>query len=240
MKKAILILLFVLILPIVSAADLVFKQGEEIQLNLPCIEPDESFCPAATNCYLTANYPNGTNALNNATMSYSTTYFNYNISTNIIPSLGVYQLYMQCSDGTNDGFNSFTLRITYTGKDEEYNFLPITLVSIGTIFFFLIMGIYNRNQTNKAKEEQRNFKIPLALEVSAFSIAFIEVVLMIGMLFVGESGATLINLLNINFWIVLILTFGLGMLTIISHMFDAFNWNIADKKEGKWESNKKW
>jgi len=93
-----------LVLPIVSAeTEYVFKKDTAVDLKINCFENNLTLCTAATNCYLTVNYPDTTNLVNNVTMSNSITYFNYTIASSKVNQVGEYNALVYCT-GEEDGF----------------------------------------------------------------------------------------------------------------------------------------
>lgn len=69
-KKGVIILVFllvILVLPLISS-QLVFKQGDKIDLKLPC-SFNGTICDTSAKCNLTVLYPNGSFALENVNMT---------------------------------------------------------------------------------------------------------------------------------------------------------------------------
>ena len=60
-------------------------------------------------------------------------------------------------------------------------------------------------------------------------------------MFAYELGFDFTKLLQINFYSILIVAFGVGMMTLINKMMDSFNWSEAMSEDEKWsKNNKKW
>lgn len=92
------------------------------------------------------------------------------------------------------------------------------------IIYFVAMGIINKS--------------PL-LRFGAFGLSLIELIYMVGIIYVNESSGILINLLRINFYIMGILGLGIGIISIFSltvRMIDPSD-ELDDKK---WSGTSKW
>jgi len=131
-----LMMMVLLSLPMVFAedTDYVFKKDSDIDLKVSCFENNLTICSAGTNCYITVNYPDTTNLVNNGTMQNSDTYFNYTIPAARTNQVGEYAALVYCT-GDEDGYTIFTFEVNKEGSRlNSYIFLTLIL-----IFVYLIM-----------------------------------------------------------------------------------------------------
>ena len=229
-------------LTIIYPLNLELPINSNVTLNFDVLDANFTrLTDATTNCSFIAVNRTG-ELLIDSYLSYDL-YWYFNFTGEYTTNAGDYSFYVHCNQSNNYyGFISHGFSIEEEILEiEKPNLLPITLGLITIILFFVVLGIYNTISTYRFKEEKKNFKIPLVLTTSSFGMAFIELIVLVGILFVSQSGANLINLLKMNFWIILIITFGIGMLTILSYMFDAFDWTGAEEKDPKkWDKKTKW
>ena len=75
-----------------------------------------------------------------------------------------------------------------------------------------------------------------------YSFAFIELIYMVGVLFIWESGGILMNLLRINFYVMAIVGFGVGMIALFVHSIKIAipEEEMDQRADRKWEGNDKW
>jgi len=132
------ILTVLLLLPLVSAdTEYVFKKDNEIDLKVNCFENNLTLCSATTNCYITVNYPDTTNLINNGTMSNSVTYYNYTIAASKVNQVGEYNTLVYC-EGTDEGYTVFTFEVNKEGSRlQSYIFLTLILIFL---YFIMIFG----------------------------------------------------------------------------------------------------
>jgi len=245
-KIIILTLMILLILPFVLAENYLgnsafyVKQSEDTNIKISCISSSNEYCASSTSCNLTVLSPNGITLINNREMTHNPSYYNYSIPASNLSNSGLYSSSMECR-GTTSGFETFKFEVTPTGKEPREKNQNNILGILGIITFFIVMGIINKVALNNKKEMQESFKLPLALEISSFGFALIEIVLLAGIMFAYELGFDFTKLLQINFYSILIVAFGVGMMTLINKMMDSFNWSEAMSEDEKWsKNNKKW
>jgi len=135
------IVIILLFLPLVSAdTEYVFKKGIDADLKINCFENNLTLCSATTNCYITVNYPDTTNLINNGTMSNSVTYYNYTIDGSKLDKVGEYNALVYCV-GDENGFQPFTFEVNKEGSRlQSYIFLTLILVFL---YFIMIFGTIN-------------------------------------------------------------------------------------------------
>ena len=146
---------------------------------------------------------------NNLTLWTDSDIYYFNFSENI----GEYLIKL-CDDTTRE----------VVVKIEEDKMIAVTLGFIVLIIYFLIMGII--------------IKHPY-LKFGSFSFAVIEIVMMVFYHFGTSTGGNTIRILEVNFWVMVLISFGLlmwkGSETAISMM------SLDDKKKNQEEGwDNKW
>lgn len=113
--------------------------------------------------------------------------------------------------------------------EQEDNMMAIIIVFIALIAYFAILGVLNKSTQ---------------LKFLSFSLSIIELIIMVAVIYIAEGGGDYLVMLRINFYSILIIGFGLGMLT-----FFAKSGELITEEEiiplsvnnNKWsDSNKKW
>jgi len=124
---------------------------------------------------------------------------------------------------------AYDFEITPTGKTMSNNLLPIISAFVFLIIFFSALGIYNKDS--------------FGLSFASYGFAFIELIYLVGVLFVYESGGILIGLLKVNFYTMAIVGFGIGMYSLFIHSIKIAvpenDMDIIEPDNTKW-GDKKW
>jgi hypothetical protein len=130
--------LFVWLAAATSADSLVYKQGQEVDLKIPCYV-NGSYCSAGATCDITIQYPNGTLLVSNQAMDYNPSYFNYTLYPAQTTAIGNYPCSMVCVDGGESGYKDFTFEITTTGAGNELmiNIIAFILIIIAILIFMI-------------------------------------------------------------------------------------------------------
>jgi hypothetical protein len=129
----ILFCITILSLNLISASDMTYQKGKDIDLKVPCVLND-SACTISVSCTLTINYPDGTNLIKGESTINNLDYQNYTLDGINITQLGKYQVIMFCDDGINKGYTLDSFEVTTTGATNEF------LINLA-IFIFLIFSI---------------------------------------------------------------------------------------------------
>jgi len=146
MKKLILILLALIILPIAIAADplYVYDDKEDVDLKINCQYSDYSLCNSTVNCYITINDPDTTNIVKNATMTYNDVYYNYTLQQNIIErNFGEYAISAYCDSGSESSLTQY--KILISSENSRFPTYILLLIILVFIYFLLVLGI-TRNE----------------------------------------------------------------------------------------------
>ena len=155
MNKTILlgIVLVLLVLPFVSGneASYHFEKDTTTDLKVPCVTETNTYCADSTTCTITVNYPNGSNLINNASMNFTDSYFNFTLNSSAINTNGLYFAAVNCIGESDNGFTTFYFRVTETGKevtdDGTFSGIMIGVVLLGiTLLFSWLSVAYKENR----------------------------------------------------------------------------------------------
>jgi len=134
-KTLIWILVFLAIVTTVSAAQ-VYKQGDYVDIKIPCTN-NGTYCSSTATCTATIISPNGTALYNNDTLTNQVGYFNITLNPNQTDQLGDYDFTPCCIDGTLTECKSLNFKITASGKETTDG--EATIYAI-LIFMFVALG----------------------------------------------------------------------------------------------------
>jgi len=116
----------------------------------------------------------------------------------------------------------FILESNSSFFSEEDNNMSIAFVLTFAIIFigFILLGFLNED---------------LKPKFFCFSMAFIQVLILYGVMYGTYIGKDVSGLLSLNLFVILTLGFGIGMISMIIYTIKNLNWELNGK-----ESNKKW
>lgn len=135
-------ILFIIPLGVAQIEDeLIFKQGQQVDLQIPC-NFNGSTCDNTFICNLTTNYPNSGLLVNNQEMENQTSFYNYSLIPSVLNVSGKYPNTMVCNNGQFQGTQRFVFEITKTGTilDTGESILYVLLVI--AIFFFFMLSLW--------------------------------------------------------------------------------------------------
>ena len=149
--------------------------------------------------------------------------------TNEINKTGMYAALFYCNNSDVGGFHLEPFTVNLDGLDpteKENNMLTITLSLFGIIVFFFVMGFVNKD-----------FK----LKLFTLGIGLIEVIFAFSLLYARELGYNIAELMRFNFYAMLFIGFGTGMIAIIMYLLHSMDLdNRVDNEEdgSKWDHDK--
>lgn len=123
---------------LVGAASYTFKQNEDVNFRFRCFDLNNSYCSSATSLIISIEYPTGSNALDNVSMTWNPTYYNVSLPTSL---LGIYSA-MILSPTTNGTVSEFTYEVTGSGFVSTLGFFFLFIVIVTLIF---ALGIKLKN-----------------------------------------------------------------------------------------------
>ena len=127
-----------LILPLVTSASFTFKQNDVINYKFRCIDTTNYYCVNTTQLLINIDFAdNGTNIINNLSMTGTNLYFNVTLPTKFIGDYNVLILSPTASNSTTE----FTYRVTYTG--DELSSSQTWIYILGLVFLIIIiLGLF--------------------------------------------------------------------------------------------------
>lgn len=140
MKKIFFIACMLLIIPFVSA-ELMFKQGQDIGLKVPCSNNDQQ-CTINATCNITIFAPNGNVLVDNQDMTNSGVFFNFTLSQQSTINLGEHQASLFCEDNDLKEFTTFPFIITPNGSQPSMAQGLIYAMGLAITTVFLILSTY--------------------------------------------------------------------------------------------------
>lgn len=237
-----MILVSLISLNFVSAeSDLVFKQDEIVNYSFTCLDTSYSYCNSSTTCYISISSPNGTSLVNNQTLTYLATSFNYILPTT---TLGVYDWILICN-GLSNARSEGDYEVTNSGfvTDITRGIISIMLLIILTFFFVLaLVGLF------KIEDYKGKFALYWVCHVLLVGITFIAWNLALGslvsdsaiagifkVLFYFSTLAVIPMIMLSIAWIVYIHTFNEHFQKLIDKGEDTETaFAMANKKRGGW------
>jgi hypothetical protein len=128
------LVLLTLIIPIISAADLTYKQYSEADMKVPCYN-NGTWCSSSAVCNITITWPNGTILVNNAQMTNQGSFQNYTLSPSKTAVIGIYEDSMVCSDGGYNVASSFEHQIQNSDSSVIYLYAIAGLIYLMLVIF---------------------------------------------------------------------------------------------------------
>ena len=117
-KKLILvmIMLLALIMPVnaIIEADYNFKLNQDANIKVACFDSNNALCTNTTSCYITINYPDNSNLIEGAEMTFGTNYYSYLVNHSSLNQKGEYRTTINCVGGYN-GYTSFIFDVAGNG-----------------------------------------------------------------------------------------------------------------------------
>ena len=124
-------MIFILLCSSLISASYIFKQNEDVNFKFRCFDTDNNYCSSSTDLVISVDYPNGTNILNNASLTYNPTYFNITLPTD---SLGEYSAIISSFNG--NATSEFTYKVTTNGREPAQGIVIVFF----SILFLIILG----------------------------------------------------------------------------------------------------
>jgi len=136
--------------------------------------------------------------------------------------VGDYAFIVQCNSSNYGGFVSVPIEVTETGLIPENNLMAVVIAIIGLIIFFVGFAYINKDS--------------LGFKIIGYGLAMAETLNLSFLIYLKESGYQLTTILEINFWLVLIILFMITMISIIIIIMRALD--PSDPMDSS--DNKKW
>jgi hypothetical protein len=216
-----------------------YDYNKNIKLNFHIYNSTGTLLDNSTTACLFHLYNNSQEHVIESPLYYGTNNIDFymNLSKNLFKLNHAYQYIVDCRSTNFGGFAVSGFKIVSdvsNVKDEstifEKNPLYIIIGFIIVILFYMVLGF-------------TNFKIKqvpaMRLGLFAYGIAFIELLLCIGFIYASELGLDYILLLQINFFSILLITFGFGVISIIINYLAIADLSKSELEEKTW-NKKEW
>ena len=152
----------------------IFKQGDLVDINKPCIN-NGTYCSGSASCNITMNYPNGSYFITNQEMTNKLYSHNYTINAGIsspkVLPLGFYPYTIMCCDGGLCATNTFEMEVNGNGKPAPQG---ATIVLFSLLFLIVSIGLIYLSVHNVGHFIMMDFDIvDLAMNLSAYVGLFV-------------------------------------------------------------------
>jgi hypothetical protein len=131
-KFSLLLLLALLVIPLATAQQLVFKQATEVDLKVPVFF-NGTIADGTATCNITIFEPDGDTLINNQLMTNQNVFHNYTLTAGQTTNVGEHETSVFCSQGSNNGFSTFNYLISPSGTDDN-SIGQIILLTFGVMF----------------------------------------------------------------------------------------------------------
>ena len=113
-----LLLLFALVVinPVnaLIESDYNFNIDQDADIKVACFDTNNALCTNATSCYITINYPDNSNLIEGAEMTFGTNYYSYLVNHSALNQKGEYRTTINCV-GAYNGYTSFIFDVAGNG-----------------------------------------------------------------------------------------------------------------------------
>jgi len=141
MNKKILFGAVILLIVSSLCLGLIFKQDKVADIKVPCFN-NNSYCSVDAQCNITISYPNGTILVDNGIMTNNISFHNYTLNTNLTSLNGDYSTSIVCNDVSNNGFSTFTFKITPSGTEPSTAQGIVYLILIAIAIILLLLCVF--------------------------------------------------------------------------------------------------
>lgn len=144
MRKVLILLAILMVLPLMTAQNFIFPQNNVIDLKVSCFDQTNNFCNASVACNLTILSPIHTVIVDNQPMTFNTAFYNLTLNSSQTSNLGEHSTIGICA-GNTTGFSTFTFLVTADGKPFEA--FPNQFAVILFAIILVIFGLFDPRWT---------------------------------------------------------------------------------------------
>lgn len=171
MKKYAVFIIIILSINLIVAPSFIFQKNETVNFRFRCFDNNtNSYCNNSTQLIINIEFPNGSNALNNQSMTFNETFFNVSLNTKV---LGVYTAIIH-SPSKNGTQSEFTYEITTTG-----DVLSTGQGIIYIIFLIAAMSAFGLTLYGAIMIPYRNPPNPDGHQIGIHEFGYLKVVLIV-------------------------------------------------------------
>ena len=232
-KYSILIILFVLCsfcaVAEIDPVNLVFKQGEVIDVKSPCIS-NNSYCNAGFQCNITIINPDTSVFIDNEVMTRNVAFYNYTLQSVNTSVIGTYQLQIVCTDGTNKGYEFANFQITSSGMSGIGKDTLVPALILVSILLFCGFMAWSLPESENA----------LRLLFVGLALFLLLIMLQFSNLATNEDAVGLTRLLDTVYLvlvpIVIFVCIYFVVVKFLAPLLNGINKTYKDRKQGKDEN----
>ncbi len=171
MKHYFFILILLFSLTLVSA-EYIYKQNDYVNFRFRCFDVNNSYCSNSTVLLINVEYPDGTNALNNKSLTAQNTYFNVSLPTS---QIGTYSAII-VSPTTNGTITEFTYDVTGNGRAEASGGVIVlfSIIFIIVVIFTCFMTLYSFGHLMSLDFDILDFSFDLGVYVGIIALYFVQ------------------------------------------------------------------
>lgn len=225
--KRLILLLFFLLCPIVMAEldAREYLENQPAEIYMPCVN-NGSLCTGA--CNISIYYPNGSEIIHVQPMTANSGIYNYTLSSAYTTKTGRYDIVVNCIDGAYNGatYTFFYVRgriITTPLEGSRLNAVIISLCIVALSFFMLA-----------------RFVRATWLKWFAYIISLIQVILIVGISWLNELGASISGLLYIDFISLGIVTGAMLVLGLFFRHTDVLSDDVGSSRNLRMKRHDNW
>lgn len=157
----------------------------------------------------------------------NTTDFSYTFNKSMADIQGSYTYIVNCNSTTEAGFISNSFKITESGELQVFDIGNVLIVSILVILFFLVL-IY-------LGEHSESIYSRMASRIFGIGIILSQMVLLLFLVYLEQSGVSFTRLLNVNFWVLFNGLIGVALFGIVRIFIAIVNPATEDNEDkAKW------
>lgn len=117
---------------VIAECSYTFKQHQIVNYQFKCLDTNNNYCGSGTQLLISVEYPDGSNALNNVSMTYNPTYFNITLPTSQLSDSTGYSAIIVSPNG--NATSEFSYCVTPSGFTSTATFFFIFIIIIGLVF----------------------------------------------------------------------------------------------------------
>lgn len=144
--------------------------------------------------------------------------------------LGNYLSKIECNKSNTLYYGECNFKVEKIGEKTKMNAINISLII--QLLFFLIIGLFILYIT-KAKELE-NQSLSFWIVFICFGITIIQIPMIVGINYLNYIGTDITNILKINFYVVSLLLFFVGIIALFFVQLNVFDLTKVFKNKEKW------
>jgi len=149
---------------------LTFEKDEEVNFRVRCLNENNSYCDNTVLLTISVTAPNGTTVVNNQTMTFNETFFNYSLPTD---DNGRYEVFIVSPNNVNTT-STFPYIVNPLGQESTTSRAILQFVILIILFFFFILSLIG-----SIKIPFKNYKNPDGVIIGVNEIKYLKIILIV-------------------------------------------------------------